>query len=197
MMGNVDHPARWHHHDPFRLRHRHGHGGPLRRDPADRLGGGVAAGVAGWRGINVTTVRIGFVLLTLVTSGGAVALYVVAWLLIPAAGSDSNIASRARSDARGIRLAAGLASLLILVLLVAGALSAGRITSWAWPQVASVAGLVLIWRDATADEQATLRHLVGPLEGAAGSQSGAPGGGGGGGGGGRGAGARAVGGGGG
>src|ERR1019366_5438505 len=143
MMGNVDHPARWHHHDPFRLRHRHGHGGPLRRDPADRLGGGVAAGVAGWRGINVTTVRIGFVLLTLVTSGGAVALYVVAWLLIPAAGSDSNIASRARSDARGIRLAAGLASLLILVLLVAGALSAGRITSWAWPQVASVAGLVL------------------------------------------------------
>src|ERR1035437_733568 len=161
MMGNVDHPARWHHHDPFRLRHRHGHGGPLRRDPADRLGGGVAAGVAGWRGINVTTVRIGFVLLTLVTSGGAVALYVVAWLLIPAAGSDSNIASRARSDARGIRLAAGLASLLILVLLVAGALSAGRITSWAWPQVASVAGLVLIWRDATADEPATLRPLVG------------------------------------
>ena len=174
-MGNVDHPARWHHHDPFRLRHRHGHGGPLRRDPADRLGGGVAAGVAGWRGINVTTVRIGFVLLTLVTSGGAVALYVVAWLLIPAAGSDTNIASRARSDARGIRLAAGLASLLILVLLVAGALGDGRITGWVWPQVASVAGMVLIWRNATADEQATLRHLVGPLEGAAGSQPGTAG----------------------
>src|ERR1035441_1654736 len=172
MMGNVDHPARWHHHDPFRLRHRHGHGGPLRRDPADRLGGGVAAGVAGWRGINVTTVRIGFVLLT---SGGAVALYVVAWLLIPAAGSDTNIASRARSDARGIRLAAGLASLLILVLLVAGALGARRITGWAWPQVASVAGLVLIWRNATADEQVTLRHLVGPLEGAAASQPGTAG----------------------
>jgi signal transduction histidine kinase len=165
----VDHPARWHHHhDPFRFRHRRGHGGPLRRDQTDRLGGGVAAGVAGWRGINVTAVRIAFVLLTLPTTGVAVALYVVAWLLIPAAGSDTNIASRARNDARGIRLAAGLASLLVLVLLVADAFGDGRITNWAWPQVASAAGLVLIWRNSEADEQATLRHLVEPLEGAAG-----------------------------
>ena len=169
-MGNVKHLARWRHHDPFRFRHRGGHCGPLRRDPADRLGGGVAAGVAGWRGIHVTTVRIAFVLLALVTSGIAVALYVMAWLLIPAAGSESNIASRARSDARGIRLAAGLASLLTLVLLVAAALGDGRYITWAWPQVLSVAGLVLIWRNATAEEQATLRHLVGPLEGAAGGQ---------------------------
>jgi len=143
----------------------------LRRDQADRLGGGVAAGVAAWRGINVTTVRIAFVLLTLPTTGAAVALYVVAWLLIPAAGSDTSIATRARNDARGIRLAAGLASLLVLVLLVADAFGDGWITNWAWPQVASAAGLVLIWRNAEPDEQATLRHLVEPLEGAAGRPS--------------------------
>jgi phage shock protein PspC (stress-responsive transcriptional regulator) len=40
-----------------RLRHR-GNGEPLRRDPEDRLLGGVAAGVAEWRGWNPTTVRI-------------------------------------------------------------------------------------------------------------------------------------------
>ncbi|MGD0606838.1 MAG: PspC domain-containing protein [Streptosporangiaceae bacterium] len=171
----MDHPARWHHHDPFRHKHRHGHGGPLRRDPADRLGGGVAAGIAGWRGINVTTVRIAFVLLTVPTSGAAVALYVLAWLLIPMAGADSNIASRARSDTRGIRLGIALASLLILVLLVARTLGDGWLTGWVWPQVLSVAGLVLIWRNAPAEEQAVLRRLVEPPEGAAGGQAGAAG----------------------
>jgi signal transduction histidine kinase len=163
----VEHLAR-RHRDPFGLRHREGSGGPLRRDPADRLGGGVASGVAAWKGFKVTTVRIAFVLLAVVTSGIAVAFYVVAWLLIPAAGADTSIGAKARSDARGIRLAAALASLLILVLLVAGALDAGWFINWAWPQVLSVAGLVLIWRNAPADEQATMRHLVEPLEAATG-----------------------------
>ena len=174
----MEHPAPWHgdrdqfthwHRGPFWLRHRHGSGGPLRRDPADRLAGGVASGVAAWRGINVTTVRIVFVLIALVTGGIGVALYFAAWLLIPAAGEDSSIGSRARSDSGGIRLAIGLASLLILVLLAVGALSGGWFTRWAWPQVISVVGLVLIWRNASPEEQATLRHLVVPLEAAAGS----------------------------
>ncbi len=162
-MGYVEHPTRWHRHP---ARFRHGSAGPLRRDPADRLGGGVASGVAAWKGFNVTTVRIAFVLLTVVTSGIAVAVYVLAWLGIPAAGADRSIGAKARSDAAGIRLAAALASLLILALLVAGALSDGYVVSWAWPQVLSVAGLVLIWRNAPADEQATMRHLVEPLEAA-------------------------------
>ncbi len=129
----------------------------------------MASGVAAWKGFNVTTVRIAFVLAAVVTSGIAVALYVVAWLGIPAAGADASIGAKARSDARGIRLAAGLASLLILVLLVASALDAGWFINWAWPQVLSVAGLVLIWRNAPADEQATMRHLVEPLEAATGA----------------------------
>ncbi len=128
----------------------------------------MAAGIAGWRCINVTAVRIAFVLLTVPTSGVAPALYVLAWLLIPMAGADGNIASRAKSDARGIRLAAGLASLLILMLLVARTLGDGWLTGWVWPQVISVAGLVLIWRNAPAEEQAVLRRLVEPLDGAAG-----------------------------
>jgi signal transduction histidine kinase len=181
-MGNVKHPSRWDgdsrwhggrepfphgRRGPFWLRHR-GSGGPLRRDPADRLVGGVASGVAAWRGMSATTVRIVFVLLALVSTGWFVPLYVVGWLLIPAAGEETSIGSKARSDARGIALAAGLASLLVLALLVAGTLNDGWFAGWAWPQIVSVAGLVLIWRNATPDEQATLRRLAEPLGAAAG-----------------------------
>jgi signal transduction histidine kinase len=168
----VEHPARWHrdqfrHRDPFGLRHRRGHGGPLRRDPADRLGGGVAAGIAAWRGFSPTTVRIVFVLCTLVSAGWGLPLYVLAWLFIPAAGAEANIFSKARTDARGIRLAVGLASLLIFVLLVASALNGGWFVNWAWPQVFSIAGLALIWRNGAEEDQATLRHLLEPLGAAA------------------------------
>src|SRR5208282_2920867 len=177
--GSVEHPERWHrdhwprdnrqggpwHRGPFWLRHRGGNGGPLRRDPADRLGGGVAAGVAAWRGFSVTTVRIVFVLIALVSGGWFVPVYVAGWLFLPAAGEQTSIASKARYDFGGIRLAVGLASVLIVVLLAVGALGDGWFTSWAGPQVFSVAGLVLIWRNAPAEEQATLRHLLEPLGG--------------------------------
>jgi signal transduction histidine kinase len=164
----VRHPARLHR-DPLRLRRRAGTGGPLRRDPDDRLAGGVASGVAAWRGWNVTAVRIVFVLIALITTGVAVPVYVAAWLLIPAAGTDVSIWSKARSDSRGIAFAVGLATLLILALLVAGVFNDGWISGWAWPQVFSLAGLVLIWRNAPEQEQATLRHFVEPLESAAGT----------------------------
>jgi signal transduction histidine kinase len=184
MMGNVEEPARWQRdqdpwghwhrgpfghrrHGPFWLRHR-GTGEPLRREPGDRLAGGVAAGVAAWKGFSVNTVRIGFVLLTIVTGGFGVPFYVAGWLLIPAAGEDSSIASRARSDSRGIALAAGLATLLAFLLFVFGVFNSGWPSGWAWPQVFTVAGLALIWRNASPDEQATLRRLVEPLSAVAG-----------------------------
>ncbi|MGH3153720.1 MAG: sensor histidine kinase [Streptosporangiaceae bacterium] len=176
----MEHPERWHQHrfgdpsghwhrGPFWLRNRGN--GPLRRDQDDRLAGGVAAGVAAWRGVSVTAVRIVFVLITVVSGGVGGAVYVGAWLFIPAAGQEANIASQARYDSRGIRLAIAVASLLALILLAIGALGDGWLTSWAWPQVISVAGLVLIWRNAPADEQASLRQLIEPLESAAGSST--------------------------
>src|SRR6476619_2722817 len=128
--GTVEHPARWHrdqfrHRDPFGLRHRRGHGGPLRRDPADRLGGGVAAGVAAWRGFNPAVVRIVFVLAALVSAGWGVPLYVAAWLFMPAKDAETNIFSKARTDTAGIRLAVGLGSLLRYGLSVEGEIHAG------------------------------------------------------------------------
>jgi phage shock protein PspC (stress-responsive transcriptional regulator) len=189
--GTVEHPAHWHrdrdddpapfghqglfgpdgpfgHRGPSWLRRGSCQSGPPRRDPADRLGGGVAAGVAAWRGFNPAAVRIVFVLATLVSAGWGVPLYVAAWLFMPAKDAETNIFSKARTDTAGIRLAVGLGSLLIFMLLVAGALNGGWFVSWAWPQVFSVAGLVLIWRNASEEEQATLRHLLEPLGAAAG-----------------------------
>ena len=47
----------------------HGDGNPLRRDPEDRIGGGLAAGIGEWRGFSPTTVRIACVVAALVTQG--------------------------------------------------------------------------------------------------------------------------------
>jgi len=174
--GTVEDPERWHgpwsggpwHRQRGQLWLRqHYTRGPLRRDPADRLGGGVAAGVAAWRGFSPTTVRIVFVLIALISGGWFVPVYVAGWLLLPAADADASIGHRARSDTRGISLAIGLASLLVLVLLALSALNGGWLVTWAWPQVFSMVGLVLIWRNAPGDEKETLRHLVEPLETAA------------------------------
>jgi signal transduction histidine kinase/phage shock protein PspC (stress-responsive transcriptional regulator) len=136
----------------------------LRRQQEDRLAGGVAAGLAARTGLDVTVVRTAFVLATLL-GGFGVAAYVVAWLLIPAAGADANIASKARADRLGIAFAAGLGSLLIVVLLTASVFGVGRLSSLFWPLFISAAGVVLIWRNAPADEQAIMRHLAEPLLG--------------------------------
>ena len=137
----------------------------MRRAREDRLAGGVAAGLAARTGFDVTVVRVVVVVAALLSSGVGVAAYVLAWLLVPVAGENSNIASKALSDRRGIALAAGLGSLLVVVLLIASLLGAGWLGSLAWPNVISVAGVALIWRNAPADEQAMMRRLAEPLLG--------------------------------
>jgi phage shock protein PspC (stress-responsive transcriptional regulator) len=168
LMDRPEHPGR-------RMRRWQGtwNGQPLRRDLDDRLGGGVASGLARWRSYNPTTVRIAFVIAALVSQGTLVPCYFAAWLLIPGQAGDGapgpgapeyvSIWSRARHDSRGITLAVGTASLLSVVLLVAGVLSAGIFQAWGWPQVFSAACLVLIWRNAPEPDRAVLRRVVAPL----------------------------------
>jgi signal transduction histidine kinase len=139
--------------------------GPLRRAREDRLAGGVAAGLAARTGIDVTIVRLAFVLATLVSVGAAV--YVLAWLLVPRAGESGTIASKAMTDRRGIALAAGLGSLLLYALIIVSAVGARWLGSLGWPLVIGVAGITLIWRNAPADEQVVLRRLAEPLLGMA------------------------------
>jgi phage shock protein PspC (stress-responsive transcriptional regulator) len=64
----------------------------LSRSADDRMLAGVAGGVARYLDVDVTLVRVAFVVLTLLT-GTAAALYVAGWLLIPADGEDQSIAA--------------------------------------------------------------------------------------------------------
>ena len=147
-----------------------GNGGPLRRSREDRLLCGAAAGGGPARtGVDVTVVRLVFVLAALLSVGAAA--YVLAWLFISMAGEDGTIAGRAMTDRRDITLVAAVGSLLILVLVVASIVGASWISNLSWPLVLSAAGLAPIWRNAPADEQETMRRLTEPL-GAAGTRLG-------------------------
>ena len=142
--------------------------GPLRRTREEGLAGGVAAGLALRTGFDVTVVRLVLVVGALATSGFLAACYVVAWLVMPADDADGSIGSKALTDRRGIALSAGLLSLLAVLLLIASVLGAGWFASLAWPQVITIIGLVLIWRNAPEDERATMQRLAQPLLTAAG-----------------------------
>ncbi|MGH3248891.1 MAG: PspC domain-containing protein, partial [Trebonia sp.] len=141
-----------------------GDGEPLRRHPEDRLAGGIAGGIAAWRGFSPTTVRIALAVAALISTGWAVPFYVLGWLLIPVKGEQASIASRAKRDSRGVALALALASLLAVFLFLAGAFNDTAIETYGWPQVISVAGLTLIWRNAPDGEREGMRRLVQPLE---------------------------------
>jgi len=136
--------------------------GPLRRQQQGRMAGGVAAGISARTGISVNVIRVVFVLTSLPGGFGA-AVYVLAWLLVPAAGEEGNIASRALADRRGIALTAAVASVLALLLLISSVLKVAWVSSLSWPPVIALAGLVLIWRNASPEELALLRPLAEPL----------------------------------
>jgi len=139
-------------------------GGPLRRQQQGRFVGGVATGISARTGIGVNIIRTVFVLSSLAGAFG-VAVYVLAWLFVPAVGEEGNIASRAQSDRRGIALAAAAASLLAVLLLIASLLKISWLGSLSWPPVIALAGLVLIWRNASHQEQAVMRRLAEPIVG--------------------------------
>jgi signal transduction histidine kinase len=165
--GREDHAHNWNRR-ARRWRDR-GDGQPLRRDPDDRLLGGIGAGIAAWRGFSPTTVRIVLAVAAFISQGWAVPFYVLGWLLIPVRGEQASIASRAKHDSRGVVLAIALASVLGVFLFLVGPLNEGAIEQYGWPQVFALAGLTLIWRNVPEEERAGMRRLVAPLESLGGS----------------------------
>lgn len=153
-------------------------GGPPRRDLDNRLAGGVLAGIVAktGHGDRVTSVRVVIVVITLISGGWTIPFYLLGWLLIPPEGAGTSIGSRARHDSRGIALALGLTSLLAVFLLLLGTVNSGPLESWGWNQVVSVGCLALIWRNASPEEQDTMRRLVEPLGGISGVRGGTRGG---------------------
>src|SRR5271154_1393477 len=65
---------------------------PPRRPFQDRMLGGVAAGRPRYTGVDVTIVRIAFVVLTLI-GGAGIPLYLAGLLLIPDEGTDQSLAA--------------------------------------------------------------------------------------------------------
>ncbi|MBO0893301.1 MAG: PspC domain-containing protein [Acidimicrobiales bacterium] len=137
-------------------------GGPFRRSNADRMVGGVCAALARRIRIDPALVRVGFLILALF--GVGVAAYVLSWLLVPLEGETSSIASRAATDRSGIALAVALVTVFVLAWFLASALGASFVgSSYLWWLVIAIAGLVLIWRNASPAEQSQLRRLARPL----------------------------------
>ena len=68
------------------------HAGQLRRSHDEKMLGGVAGGIARSLNADVTLVRVVIAALAIFTGAGA-ALYLAAWLLIPADGDEQSIAA--------------------------------------------------------------------------------------------------------
>jgi phage shock protein PspC (stress-responsive transcriptional regulator) len=66
--------------------------GQLRRSIDDKMLAGVAGGIARYLDVDATLVRVGIAALTLLTGVGG-ALYVAAWLLVPADGEGQSVAA--------------------------------------------------------------------------------------------------------
>ena len=64
----------------------------LSRPVDDRMLGGVAAGIARYLRVDVTVVRIVFVVLAIM-GGAGIPIYLAGWLLIPEEGAGQSIAS--------------------------------------------------------------------------------------------------------
>src|SRR5262245_3558078 len=72
---------------------------PLRRDMANRQLAGVLAGVANRLDADPLLLRIGFVLIAILTAGAAIAAYVIAWIAIPKEGEEEATGRRPRLTA--------------------------------------------------------------------------------------------------
>ena len=76
--------------------------GQLSRSTDDKMLASVASGIARYLDLDATLVRVAIAALTLLTGAGA-ALYIAAWLLIPADGEAQSVAA-AWLDSRRARV---------------------------------------------------------------------------------------------
>src|SRR5690348_4954832 len=62
----------------------------LYRSTSEAMLGGVAAGIGNYFKVDPTLVRVAFAVLTLLTGGAFLVMYLAMWLLIPTAGSTAS-----------------------------------------------------------------------------------------------------------
>jgi signal transduction histidine kinase len=123
----------------------------LRRDRAAGWVGGVAAGIARRLGVDVSLVRLAFVVATAAGGAGAAA-YALGWLLIPVGDSGPH-RRRIPTGRAAVEVAVGTGLLLLAVLLTFRALGVWFSDAIVWPLVLIASGGALIWRGSAMDRQ--------------------------------------------
>jgi signal transduction histidine kinase len=125
--------------------------GLLRRDRDAGWLGGVAAGIARRYGIDVSLVRLAFVIAT-AAGGAGIAAYALGWLLIPA-GDSRPARVRIRTGRAAVEVALGTGLLLLAILLTFRALGIWFSDAVVWPLVLIASGGALIWRQSTSGQR--------------------------------------------
>jgi signal transduction histidine kinase len=118
--------------------------GLLRRDRDEGWIGGVAAGIARRFGIDVSLVRLAFVV-SAAAGGIGVGAYALGWLLIPAGDAHPGRV-RIETGRAAVEVALGTGLLLLAVLLTVRELGLWFSDAVVWPLVLVAAGGALIWR---------------------------------------------------
>jgi signal transduction histidine kinase/phage shock protein PspC (stress-responsive transcriptional regulator) len=121
----------------------------LRRDRAGGWLGGVCAGIARHYGFDAMLVRLAFVVAA-AAGGLGLALYAVAWLVIPAGDAPAGPPRRLPTGRRAVQVALGTGLILLSALLTMRALGLWFSDALVWPLVLVASGGALIWRQAVA-----------------------------------------------
>jgi signal transduction histidine kinase len=133
----------------------------LRRDRSGRWLGGVCTGIARRYGVDLWLVRFAFVAAT-AAGGLGVALYALAWLLIPAAEVPGRAERRAPTGRAAFEVALGTGLLLLSVLLTFRALGLWFSDAVVWPLVLVASGGALIWRQSLGSRSAGTETVAPP-----------------------------------
>jgi signal transduction histidine kinase/phage shock protein PspC (stress-responsive transcriptional regulator) len=122
--------------------------------------GGVAGGLAAALGIDAWVLRGAFVVLTVAGGMGAL-IYVVAWLVLPKQDTSRSMVQRLRLD-REDTLRIVSVGMIVLggLLLLRSTTGVWFSDAIVWPVLLSSMGLALIWRQADAEERASLTGLA-------------------------------------
>jgi len=115
--------------------------GPLRRYPDRGLIGGVCAGLAAHLGVDVRLVRA-LTAMVAIVGGLGLALYALAWALIPVAPESDGAARRPGAWREAVLIVLALLGVSV-ALRVSGVHFAD---SLAWPLVLGACGMALVWR---------------------------------------------------
>ena len=123
----------------------------LRRDRDAGWIGGVAAGIARRFGIDVSLVRLAFVVAT-AAGGFGLGAYLLAWILIPT-GESGPGRSRLPTGRAAVEVALGTGLLLLAALLTFRALGIWFSDAVVWPLVLIASGGALLWRQSLGGPQ--------------------------------------------